>query len=268
MKNGTLPHKKDKRNYSFTRTFGSIAPIGLPDEYNCDAGLAMPDQNADGYPEGCTGYTQASLCEDEDNQVYDPSFTYNKTLFIANLPPDSPCAVQDSLKSLVVYGVGKKGETDAQAEVRRRGQYYQVQPATGLDWFDSIRSTLYVNRITKRSISVGTPWFFQWHFVPKGILADFSYAGIEPWHNWKISGWKSIQGVPYLIAKTWQGPQFGDQGWCYISRETFNRCMAIPGTVAFTVAQWDGTPLTIQYGILYRLQILINLILRKYGFSS
>lgn len=104
-----------------------------------------------------------------------------------------------------------------------------------MDSFDKIRSALYLNSAERRSVSVGTPWFNEWEHAPAGILHDFVFTGNEPWHNWKICGWKQIAGQPYLIGKSWQGPNWGDRGYHYISRDTCNRVFALSGTAAFTV---------------------------------
>jgi hypothetical protein len=145
------------------------------------------------------------------------------------------CTIEDSLKSTIVYGVMPKGEADVpKAGEHRRGQYFQVE-AVGTDFFDAIREALFANWAEKRSVSVGTPWFNEWGFAPQGILHDFVLRGDEPWHNWKISGWKMISGQPYLIGKTWQGTGYGDGGWCYMSRTLCNKVFAVSGTGAFTV---------------------------------
>lgn len=262
---GLKPIENRKANYSFTRTFGSVSPINLPDYYSSDAGLGFPDQNADGFPEACTGYTQSRLCSDEDKVLYKPYFTYDKTLQIEGGTLGDPCSIYDSLKSTIVYGVQKDTEsTDTEAVMHKRGQYYQIQPTLSLDWFDAIRSTLYVNRGANRSVSIGTPWFPEWNHTQRGVVLNPTtpVQGLS-WHNWQVVGWKTIGGEPFLIGKTWQGTSYGDEGYAYFSRETINKVMKLDGTGAFTLAQWDGTPLTIQYGILYTLQILIGYWRRK-----
>lgn len=258
IKHGVLPTKRDGNDYSFHKTFGAIAPYDFPDTYDCDAGLTMPDQNADGFSEGCTGYTQSELCGDEDGVVYKPSYTYEKTLLMANLAPGSPCDMRDSLKSTIVYGIQRTDESsDLQAFPHRRGQYFNVQSTN--DAFDGIRSALWQNRIYKRSVSIGTPWFSQWHAPIDGIVPMVSYSGNPndyPWHNWKISGWKTINGIPYLIGKTWQGKRYGDNGLAYFSRDIVNKIMDIPGVAAFTLAQAD--PNNIQTVKLFTLQTLLS----------
>src|SRR5882672_11558338 len=106
MKHGVTPLKPDHRDYSFKRTFGTVAPQTLPDEYNCDAVFGFPDQNAEGYPYGCTGYCQSELCQDEDGTRYKPDYTYHKTQFMeGTVGQEVGCDMRDSLKSTIVYGL-------------------------------------------------------------------------------------------------------------------------------------------------------------------
>lgn len=266
IQHGTRPIARDSRDYSFRRTFGAVASGELPDSYNCDAGLTMPDQNADGYPMGCTGYTQAELCTDEDGVIYRPDFTYKKTLYMENASMGSGCDIRDALKSTIVYGVQRQDETtDAQAVAHHRGQFFNVDKTT--DYFEGIRNALWSNRLSKRSVSIGTPWFQEWHATQKGIIeTKFAYSGNPddyPWHNWKISGWKTINGAPYLIGKTWQGKNYGDSGFAYFSRQTINDVMAIKGTAAFTLAQAD--PGNIQTVRLFTLQTILTYLYRILG---
>jgi hypothetical protein len=50
------------------------------------------------------------------------------------------------------------------------------------------------------------------------IPPSFATGGLG-WHNWKVAGWKTIGGAPYLICKMWAGPDYGDRGFVYMSRE-------------------------------------------------
>lgn len=247
---GAQPTRIDHRDFDFHRTFGTTI-VALPPEYNCDAGLTMPNQdlpnpmfNISALPFGCTDYTTTELCGDEDKVAYNPGYTESKTLANASQGGD----IRKSLNSSIVWGVQTSTETtDAQAATHRRGQYFNVQAT--IDYFDGIRSTLWANQANKRSVSIGTPWFPNWEQTNNGIIsAPFSYdaTGLG-WHNWKICGWKTINGVVYLVGKTWQGPDYGDNGWAYFPRDVINAVMAIKGSAAFTLAQaTPGSVINIQ----------------------
>ena len=243
MKNGVLKVVPSHKNYSLHRTFGSIAPEQFT-ENNFDAGFPVPDQDAQGLPFGCTGYSQSNLAQDEDKTQYVPKYTYDQTLAEEGIFPDSPnfeqvgCSITDSLNSTIVYGLQPVDGTDTPLD-HRRGAYYQVEQVDGLDWFDSIRSALQQNQ---RSISVCTPWYNSFATPFNGVLRapgtyDTTFAS---WHDWVCCGWTTIQGVPYLICKSWQGTGYGINGFCYISREIINQLLSVSGTGAFTVAPYVG----------------------------
>lgn len=244
IKSGVNPVKKDHRDYSFHRTFGN-QPQAFADSLNLDAGLTMPDQNADGFPEGCTGYAQSELCIDEDKILYFPKFTYDQTLLMEGIGrSDSQfekvgCDVRDSLNSTIVYGLQAVGETGDKSLNHRRGAYYNVDLAQGMDWLDSIRNSLVLNQ---RTISIATPWYAVFGFPVNGVIQapqnwDTTFAS---WHNHKICGWKTINGVVYLTSKSWQGKNYGDGGYCYFSREIINQIMVINGSGAFTLTPYTN----------------------------
>lgn len=108
-----------------------------------------------------------------------------------------------------------------------------------MDSFDLIRNALQLNQ---RSVSMATPWYPTWAKTTNGIIAppnsyDTTFAS---WHNWKCCGWKTINGVPYLIGKSWQGKTYGDNGFCYFPRDVINQVMSIPGTGAFTLTPYTN----------------------------
>lgn len=226
----------DHRDIAYHRTVGSVATSLPLLEYNYDAGFGMADQNADGYPNGCTGYAQTEVAQDFDRMPYKAAYTYQKTLEMQGLPDGSGCDMRVSLKSTVVYGVQKTDETtDVQAEQHRQGPYLNVEQAPGMDWFDSLRLALRNN--PKRSLSVVTPWFHEWQSTSSsGIVTSLfviDNVDAQEWHNHKLCGERVIDSIPYIVDKSWQGSNMGAGGWLYFDRATVNRVMAISATEAF-----------------------------------
>lgn len=244
MMDGVRQVKKDNRDYSAHRTFGATPPV-FPDSYSCELGLGFPDQNAEGFPEACTGYTQSELCQDEDGVPYFPRFTYDKTLLMEGQKEGQPCDIRDSLKSTILYGVQPlptPPNADAVALTHQRAAYFVIEQNYGLDWSDSIKNMLWAARPYKGSVSMASPWFPEWtgsNIPSSGIVSAPANWTWLIGHNWKISGWKTINGVPYLCAKTWQGSNIGDHGWIYFSREIINKLMTVSGTGAFMLLRAD-----------------------------
>ncbi len=269
IKSGTFPTFTDKRDYDFARNFGAV--VSFPDNFNVDSGKSMPDQEADQNPYECTSYTTNDIALDEDNRSYAYGYLYAKALNMAGYPPTQQgMDIREALKASRVYGLlpldktpddlADSGESynsdyrhwpaelDVEAAYHRRGKYFNVQPLNG-DWFDGIRSAIQVNN---RSVSVGTPWYPSWNNIGNdGIVSTMPNGTPTSWHNWKIAGWKTINGVPYLLGKTWQGKDYGDNGWAYFPREVINAVWCIQGTQAFTFGKATSDDLlTIKVDIL------------------
>ncbi len=241
MKSGLKKVRPDHRDYDFLKShkhlfgdagLGPDSTTGLPDSFNVDAGLTMPDQDAvnDQYnppipalPFGCTDYTQTDLCIDEDGVLYNPQLMEDYTHADAN-------GGYDIRKSL-----------DATRKVFGRSSYFNIRSSGIIDAFDAIRLAMYSALPEKRSVSIGVPWFPEFETpLPLSrtlpVPLNFTTSGV-PWHNAKVAGWTSVFGTPYLIVKSWQGPNYGDKGYCYMSRELVNILMSISGTGAFTLSK-------------------------------
>lgn len=295
IKHGTRPIPLDKRDLSYVRTFGSASLIDFPDEYSSDAGLTIPDQIAEMAPYECTGYTTTDLLTDETGIIYSPDYTYAKTCEVSNVYTDPQGAdIRKALKSAAVFGclpktlapfsAAEKGEEfvcqyknwptdlDNEASAHTIVPYFNVDRVSGFDWFDSIRSALWLSKAEKRSVSVGTPWFNEWLYPQNGIISTIMTGDPEElsWHNWKICGWKMIDGIPYLVGKPWLGKNYGSGGFAYFPRQVVNAFMGIIGTGAFTIRRATIADLqTVKYSrfeqVLEWLQQIIIKLLNKNG---
>lgn len=242
MKNGARPLTPDKRDYSFHHSFGSVGfdTATLPDSFLVDPGFTMPDQdalntmfipNVPPMPEGCTDYGTSEVCIDQDGRLYNPQGTENLTHANASGGGD----IRASLMTAVNTGV----EDAAGIMGNKRAALFSVKPAGALDWFDAMRTAVWINQQEKRSCSVGSIWYPDWEesVGANGVLPMPQQIVLNgPWHNYKIDGWVTFNGIPYLRVKSWQGPSYGDHGWAYMSREVCNVIMSMPGACAFTVS--------------------------------
>lgn len=251
MQSGITKTKPDKRDRSFVKTFGAVSATSLPDEFDVDAGLWQPDQNALALPLGCSGFTQGDLIADQEGVIIDPGEIYRDTPPYRN---DTGRDLRTSLKR-ICSKPSKYYLKDGEA--KPRSGYYNVRPSGKIDAFDAVRIAIWVNQQEKRSVSVGSSWF--WSNPPKGIAEpqkSYAWTGALG-HNYKISGWKMIDGVMYLRGKPWQGDKWGDKGWIYFNREIFNKLMKVHGNEAFTVADDSAPVQTIDWNII---DTLVNFI--------
>lgn len=226
---GLKPLPYDYRDYDLHKTLGATAAPAFPDDLNVDAGLWTPDQNVGGdafnlppMPNGCTDYAQTDLCIDEDRALLDPMLLEQVT------------------HANALGGIDMRTSLSAALKVFSRTAYFRITAVAPLDFFDAIRLAMLSTEDEHRAVSVGTPWFLEWgNPLRGGILplpASFSTLGLG-WHNWKVAGWKTIGGAPYLICKMWCGESYGDEGFVYMSRELCNAVLNISGTAAYTMTK-------------------------------
>lgn len=235
VKQGTGPTRISKKDWDFHKSFGSVI-LPFPSEYFTDAGLWMPNQDITDpvfglppLPFGCTDYTQADLANDEAGALnFDPMMLEN----ITNANRNGGADIRQSLLAAVKLGWFTG--------------FFNVQQLRGQDMFDSIRTPMINGIPEKRSVSVGTPWYgvFETIDTTAILVMPESLQDSHSWHNWKICGWKNINGQPYLIGKSWQGPGYGDKGFVYFSRSLINNLMSVPGAVAFTATKGVLPPIS------------------------
>lgn len=235
MKFGAKPTLSDHRDYDLVRTMGAIAPK-FPDSYDVDAGVWMPSQNEPqsvlggipALPWGCTSYTQADLDND-----------------LAGVLKSNPMELEKITHANEQGGTDIRTAIKAAQSLKWLGSYFNVRASSGLDYFDAIRYAMLQGGFEKRSVSWGTPWFHEWQeeairghkIMP---MPDLRLSDAVGWHNSKFSGWVTINGVPYLKNKSWQGEDVGENGWIYFPREVVNAVMTVRGTCAFTASNYDG----------------------------
>lgn len=248
---GMLRPQLDFRDRDFLRSFHPAISFGagavpqFPPEYDTDAGLWMPNQsainpefpNTGPQPYGCTNYTQSDLAADLDGKLHDPA------------------AMEQATGANAAGGYDIRQSLLAAKRLGLITGFYNVQAYAPLDFFDALRLAAFSGLPEKRSVSMGTPWYSEWqaaavgatknpdgtfHYsnvmVPRPIMpmpSSLKWEGLS-WHNWKIGGWKLINGVPYLKGKPWEGKNAGDNGWIYFNRATINAVMALKYTIAFT----------------------------------
>lgn len=230
IRSGLKKTRYSHRDYDFFKTkkldthkLGALVPT-FPDNYCTDVGLWMPDQNADGMPYGCTDYAQTDLIVDEDKKLYNPQDIEAITHANKNGGSD----LRTSLKAVVKLHPDHPAFFAVVPDIDKGGY---------LDWFDAVRCAMVLGKMENRAVSIGTPWFPEFMAPLEGIIrASLNWIpSLASWHNWNCKGWKTINGVTYLIAKPWIGKNYGDNGYSYFNRADFNRLMSIPGTAAFTL---------------------------------
>lgn len=216
----------------------------------------MPDQLMDNAQTECTGYTTSDILSDICRRKFTPDFSYAGAFRITGEQPTlAGASYTAALQGAVAVGVLPKEEatinaaTQGELVVANWDSWSSSDKTDALkfvqngtynvlgngDAFDSIISALYTNKI---GVSVGSPWFPQWMTnIQAGVVQMPVLNGnYEAWHNYAAKGKRTINGIPYLIIKSWQGTRVGDGGWLYFSREVINAALSVPGSGAITIA--------------------------------
>lgn len=244
MRNGARPTKPRHLNFDFIKSFhpqiyaGTAEYPTFPPEYLTDDGSWMPDQNADGLPDGCTDYGTANLA---------------KNLGVSATPQE----LENITNANKLGGYSIQMALDAARTVLKWfTATYEINATGILDYFDAFRLAQSSGIPEKRSISWGTPWFLSWEnaaragqfIMPMPTNAELTIARTDPdslpWHDSALIGWTPESGVTIYNDKSWQGTTVGRKGMIGFTRETINTVMALNGTAAFTAS--DQTPNSIE----------------------
>ncbi len=259
MQSGTGPTRQKHTDRDLNKSFGAAIPPSFPDEYFCDAELTMPDQNADGQPYGCTNYSQAELANDLTGKLHSPA--------------DLEAVTHANAKG----GYDIRDSLDAARKLGWFTGYYNIRPIGALiDFFDSFRTAqLSVRGIEKRSITFGTPWFSSWEVAAQRgefrmpmptdaeLQAIRNSSSAFSWHDSKLDGWTTRNGIVLYRDKSWQGKNVGENGFVAFDRATINVVMSIGGTVGYTAT--NLTPKSIQTIDLSFVAFIVSWIRYKLG---
>ena len=250
MNHGVLPLKRKWHHHSSLR-LGAVAVSYQP--FSLDYSKQYPDQNADGWPEECTIYSQTEVCQDEDNALYDRVWLRQWTDFISG-QSQGPYDVEDSIRAVCVYG--------PRQDAPHRGYPVWLDRQPGMDFFDSAIALM---QQTRCALSIVSPWLPAFEEAPGGIMpaVPSTWPATAPGHNHVGDGLQLVNGEPAISDKSWQGTDWGTGGRCFWDRAAFNALMEIPGAGAFILMPYDGSIRCLQTQIVYRLQILIRLYQRQ-----
>lgn len=246
MQSGLPKISPDRHDFSIVHTFGdTIDAKGLPDSFSVYDNRPIPNQNNldDRFtpplipiPYGCTAESLTFDAGIQDGKLFNP------VAFYLAIPPRVMGVgrdIRDALKTAINTGFqSPDGTTGA-----KRTAYFNCYGVGAIDDFDAARIGLWINQNEKRSVIVGTYWY--WGEYPETYIPvpsfDTSKASL---HCYLITGWSG----DYLEIIPWLGEDSGNKGRFYLSREIYNKLMAQPWTGAFTITKTEGiTPIPIGY---------------------
>lgn len=260
---GLQPLLKDRRDFSYHKTFGSAAidPRQLPTNFVLAQPLKIKDQ---GDTDMCTAFASSEVAEDQDNIEMSPEWFFSKEKELLNdyagygadlrtacktatkfgfLPQsNAPFSLENQPRDFLANWNNWPRELDAIAAQFKKYSYFAVENFS-TDLFDSIRVTLWDNATNKESILAGSDWFAEWNGCAGGVIPQ-AYSMKVAQHAFKIYGWKNIGGIPYLIIQNSEALSGGDNGLLYFPREVVNKQFTY-GLFCFVKQQTDYTIKTI-----------------------
>ena len=241
-------HDPRSRNFSHHRLFGTASPLTLPDTLGRPLG---PIENQ-GNTLRCTGYGSATNGYYIHRRRFSPDWQAAKVGQIQGKTVDGnggdPNACMKSMRdygflpleaapySLAKDGVAGSGwdrwtpDLDKKA-IDHIGGFVRIDgPA---DIFDNIRSALFkaYDPKTKTGACVDAfgAWYYEWTYTPRGFIPS-NFATFAGYHRYIFVDWKTIDGVPFLIAQNSYGVEAGDKGLHYFPRDVVNREFSKWGT--------------------------------------
>lgn len=245
MKSGLAKIKPDRKDYSLLHTFGATTtdPEGLPASFSIYDGQPIPNQNAidtrfwpalPPMPEGCTGEAGAFVAGIQDNKLYNPQDLY------LNTPPGGAQGGRD-MRSMLQTLIDRGPRAADGTFGPKRTAYFNCYGAGKIDDFDAARIGLWINQYEKRSVFIGSYWY--WNTAPLATLPlpSFNTANI-PLHCYIAVAWTTdADGTEYLLVIPWVGMEAGNAGVFRLSRVLFNALMAQPNTGCFTETELGST---------------------------
>lgn len=210
---GLKPVKKDFRDKNHHATFGTLPLSQLPENYVLES--VVLNQNG----EKCTAYSACAVRASMLGKEMDAEDFWNKEAIIAGSYSAEGYDLKIPMKTGVKLGFNGLDGTENKANV-----YLSVKDDV-YDLFDDIRVAIWQGVDEKRTIETGVKWRMIWDDAKDGIIPSIDDKNFLGGHAIKIAGWKTINGVCYLIVQnSWGLSAPGSfNGLYYFPREVVNR---------------------------------------------
>lgn len=196
---------------SYHKTFGIKAAI-FPEQLLFVSKILNQDV------EDCTAFSSSAVRASMKGKNYNP-----QQYWVDECDYDGAPVTQNGTSMETALNVGiEKGwtlEGTTTPHLDNASSYLQVTPSNGMDMFDSMRATMMQ---ANAPLEAGVTWYEDWDNSPNGIVPA-SYQTVLGGHAIKLAGWKTINGMPYIVVQNSWGSDAGDGGLFYFSREIANK---------------------------------------------
>lgn len=212
----------------------------------------------------CTAFAGVTLQYDIYGIPFDPFWQMAKTKEIIGSYTQYGASLRDSAMSFVKYGAlpaqispyvhngspldktrdflanwaNYPASLDTLAKKYKDLSFFKVDGP--YDFFDNLRSTLWIHRNDRQAVSIGLNWHPEWTEAPGGIIPSVMPTSQGEGHDMAFVGQKMINGVEYVIGQQTWGLNAGDNGKYYFPREIMDQ-IALQGFGAFIFSRFDGS---------------------------
>ena len=207
--------KKDSRDFSHRKTFGSFPIHNLPDNYLLESTILNQGQTYH-----CTAYSACAVQEVQEGVSFDPEWFYKQEGIVDGNPTEYGYGMRIPMKTGIEKGFKPVGGDDKDAETYKEGGYFAVDG--DYDTFDNIRIAMWLARNEKKCPMIGVMWHEEW-LTNKGIVSEKKPEKEVGGHAIKCAGWKKIDGKEYLVIQNSYGTEYGDNGMFYFPRTIVNK---------------------------------------------
>lgn len=233
---GLLKLKKDSRDFSHHKIFGSVALSDLPLEFS----IATPQINNQGTSDFCPGESTSEAAEDFYNETFSPEYSFAKIKEILGNWQQPGADLRTAMKAGIKYGfcpqnlaplnLASNGRDqcanpanwplscDLAAGPYKFGGFLAVDGPG--DTFSNIQNALFTQ---KMAVVAGSNWYADWEQDPGGIIPKTYSILFSTLHATNFFGWKQINGQPYLMLQNSEGEDVGDRGIYYFPRSVVNK---------------------------------------------
>lgn len=231
---GLLKLKKDPRDFSHHKSFGSV--VSIPEEFQ----IGQENINDQLTTDLCTAESSSEVSGDLFTQDFSPEYTFAKEKQILGNPVDYGADLRTACKAGKQYGylpktsspftLADKGrafiadyknwpsELDQIAAQFKIGGYFSVDGP--YDTFDNVCAAMFSQQ---KTILAGSNWYSMWEAAPGGVIPETYDTNFGTLHAYKIFGRHLIGNVPYLMIQNSEGQNVGNNGVYFMSRAVANR---------------------------------------------
>lgn len=239
IKGGLLPEKKDNRDFSFGKTFGTIDLSTIPDDFIVAEPKLKYNPN-----DFCTAFTTIGASEPQEGVELNPFWQFAVSKMISGNPEQWGQQLHPALKVHTKYGAIEEAnakeygfdkltidqaryiesyppELSEEAKAHKKKSYFKADGYGNT--FDTLRATLWANRAKKRLVITGAILHDSWLNTPDGIVRKDGNPMVGD--AFLIIGQKKIEGELYLVAFLYPPPsgEIGDKGKLYFPRDIVNK---------------------------------------------